>query len=153
MKASTGSHETSAQRSQSFFERNFSLMAGQFTPPVIEKETFPQNIVIRSGPELIRLSTKAIYSIEAAGDYMCFNCHGGKTHVVRKTMKQLQDELDPAQFVRIHRSNMVNKNSIAQVTSDINGEIIVVLNSGQSLKVSRRYKSKVTPQIRSFLYN
>lgn len=141
------------QRGQSYFEKNFALFAGHLTPPPPIEEEFPQNIVLRSGPELIRLNINNINSIEAAGDYMCFNCQGGKTHVVRKTMKQLEGELNPEQFIRIHRSNMVNKAKIAQVTSDINGEFVVVLTCGQTLKVSRRYKSKVAPQIRPFMYN
>jgi two-component system LytT family response regulator len=156
MKSTADNQHTSstyAQRSQSYFEKNFALMARQFTPVQPEPEVFPQYIVIRSGPELIRLNTKTINSIEAAGDYMCFNCQGNKTHVIRKTMKQLQDELNPDQFIRIHRSNMVNKDKIDQVSSDINGEIVVILDNGQTLTVSRRYKTKVTPQIRSLMYN
>ena len=144
---------TSHNRAPSYFEKNFALIAGKFKPPVTIQEEYPQYIVIRTGSEIIRLDTHAIYSIEAAGDYMCFNCRGGKTYIVRKTMKKLQDELNPEQFIRIHRSNMVNRDSIAQVTSDINGEIVVQLHNQQILKVSRRYKSKVEPQIRSFLYN
>lgn len=156
MKTVSGNHQAqsnTAQRGQSYFEKNFALFANHFVPPQLQLETYPQNIVLRSGPELIRLNINNINSIEAAGDYMCFNCQGGKTHVVRKTMKQLEDELDPEQFIRIHRSNMVNKSKIAQVTTDINGEFVVVLTCGQTLKVSRRYKSKVAPQIRPFMYN
>ena len=152
MKSTTGNHHLTT-RAPSFFEKNFALLAGQFTPPVTETEEYPQYIIIRTGPEVIRLNTKSIYSIEAAGDYMCFNCQGGKTHIVRKTMKQLQEELNPEHFIRIHRSNMVNKDSIVRVTTDANGEIVVELDNEQSLKVSRRYKSKVEPKIRSFFYN
>jgi two-component system LytT family response regulator len=153
MKSSSSNLQTTAQRSQSYFEKNFALIVGHFTPTQPEPVPFSHNIVLRSGPELIRLNTSNINSIEAAGDYMCFNCHGGKIHVIRKTMKQLQDELDPEQFLRIHRSNMVNKSKIAQVTTDVNGEIIVVLNSGQMLKVSRRYKTRIAEQIQPFMYN
>lgn len=156
MKSTATNHHSDhsdVQRGQSYFEKNFSLFANHFVPPQTIEQTFRQNIVLRSGPEYIRLNISNINSIEAAGDYMCFNCHGGKTHVVRKTMKQLEGELNPEQFIRIHRSNMVNKAKIAQVTSDINGEFVVILTCGQSLKVSRRYKSKVAPQIRAFMYN
>lgn len=146
-------NQSNPQRGQSYFEKNFALFAGNFVPPQTIQETYPQNVVLRSGPEFIRVNINNINSIEAAGDYMCFNCHGGKTHVVRKTMKQLEDELNPQQFIRIHRSNMVNKAKIAQVTCDINGEFIVVLTCGQTLKVSRRYKTKVAPQIKAFMYN
>lgn len=155
MKSSADHYQqTTAQRSPSYFERHFSLMTGHFTPPeIVENETYPDAIVIRSGAELIRLNIQMIHSIEAAGDYMCFNCFGGKTHVVRKTMKQLEDELNPEQFIRIHRSNMINKNKISQVTNDNNGDAVVVLENGQALKVSRRYKTRVTARIRDFMYN
>ena len=144
---------TSGNRAPSYFEKNFALIAGKYKPPVTVQEEYPQYIIIRTGSEIVRLDTNSIYSIEAAGDYMCFSCRGGKTYIVRKTMKKLQDELNPQQFIRIHRSNMVNRDSIDTVTCDENGEVVVKLNNDQILKVSRRYKSKVEPQIRSFLYN
>ncbi len=150
---SVSSNQAAAQRTQSYFEKNFALFASHFVPPQPVVEDYPQNITIRSGAELIRLNINTINSIEAAGDYMCFNCQGGKTHVIRKTMKQLEGELNPEQFIRIHRSNMVNKSKIARVSSDANGEFVVVLTCGQTLKVSRRYKSKVAPQIRALMYN
>lgn len=144
---------TSGNRTPSYFEKNFALIAGQYTPPTTVQEDYPQHIIIRTGSEIIRVDTNSIYSIEAAGDYMCFSCRGGKTYIVRKTMKKLQDELDPQQFIRIHRSNMVNRDSITTVTNDENGEVSVHLNNDQIFKVSRRYKNKVEPQIRSFIYN
>lgn len=156
MKSSaTHYQDTTSQRAPSYFEKHFSLMSGQFTPPEIieEDDHYSEAIVIRSGCETLRLSIQMIHSIEAAGDYMCFNCIGGKTHVVRKTMKQLEDELDPQQFVRIHRSNMVNKNKISQLSHDDNGDVVVELENGQSFKVSRRYKSKVVSRIGAYLYN
>ena len=156
MKTTQSSYQSASaypQRSLSYFERNFSLMGGHYVAPTPEPETFPQYIVIRSGSERIRLNTKTINSIEAAGDYMCFNCQGNKTHIVRKTMKQLQDELNPQDFIRIHRSNMINKNSIVQVSNDVNGELTVVLANQQTLSISRRYKNKVTPLLSHFIYN
>ncbi len=153
----TAAHQAqaAAQRAPSYFEKHFALMSGQFTPPEIieEEESHAEAIIIRSGCETIRLNFQTINSIEAAGDYMCFNCLNGKTHVVRKTMKQLEDELNPDQFIRIHRSNMINKSKISRLSDDANGDLMVILDNGQSLKVSRRYKTKVVARIRPFLYN
>ncbi|MFT4926647.1 MAG: two-component system LytT family response regulator [Phenylobacterium sp.] len=151
---SVATHQSTAQRAPSYFERHFSLMSGQFTPPeILEEDHYSDGIMIRTGAETLRLSNQMIHSIEAAGDYMCFNCINGKTHVVRKTMKQLEGELDPEQFIRIHRSNMVNKNKISHVTNDNNGDVVVLLDNGQSLKVSRRYKSRIADRIKPYLYN
>ena len=63
MKSLTGEHHgstNSTNRALSFFEKNFALIAGKFTPVVPQIEEFPQYLIIRTGPEIIRLNTKSI---------------------------------------------------------------------------------------------
>ena len=80
--------------------------------------------------------------IDAAGDYMCVHA-GGATHIMRKTMKELEDELDSELLQRIHRSTIVNVKRVKQMQSHINGEYFLTLKSGHTLKLSRTYKAKL----------
>jgi two-component system, LytTR family, response regulator len=99
-------------------------------------------LAIKDAGELSRVPVKDILWIDAAGDYMCVHT-AENTHILRKTMKQLEESLDPKQFIRSHRSTIVNKNFINKFCSQLNGEYYLVMNNGKELKVSRSYKDKV----------
>jgi len=62
---------------------------------------------------------------------------------MRTTMKQLEASLDPEIFIRVHRSSIVNANSIATATSHLNGEYVLTLEGGARLKVSRGYRERI----------
>jgi two-component system LytT family response regulator len=76
---------------------------------------------IRSGRETVRLDVGTIDWIDAAGDYMCLHA-GGQTHVLRATMKELEDMLDPLVFQRVHRSTIVNLARVRSLRPHLNGE-------------------------------
>ena len=80
--------------------------------------------------------------IDAAGDYMCVHALG-ETHIMRKTMKELEKELDSEFLQRIHRSTIVNIRNIKEMQSHINGEYFLTLNGGHTVKLSRTYKNKL----------
>jgi len=80
--------------------------------------------------------------IDAAGDYMCVHV-GGQTHIMRKTMKELEEELDSELLQRVHRSAIVNVKQVIEMQSHINGEYFLTLKSGHTLKLSRTYKEKL----------
>lgn len=105
--------------------------------------SFSETIVIKDGGELVRVKAADILWIDAAGDYMCVHCQDGKTHIMRKTMKELESELDPRLFVRVHRSAIVNSQQIRKMISQASGEYHIVIEGGQELKVSRSYRDKV----------
>ncbi len=97
---------------------------------------------IKDGGELSRVPVNDILWIDAAGDYMCVHTEEN-THILRKTMKQLEEVLDPRQFIRSHRSTIVNINYVQKFCSQLNGEYYLVMSNGKELKVSRSYKEKV----------
>jgi len=80
--------------------------------------------------------------IDAAGDYMCIHV-AGQTHIMRKTMKELEEELDSDLLQRVHRSTIVNVKQVKEMQSHINGEYFLTLKSGHTLKLSRTYKDKL----------
>jgi len=97
---------------------------------------------IRVGRETIRLDVATIDWIDAAGDYMCVHA-AGQTHVLRATMKELEEMLDPQVFQRVHRSTIVNLARVRSLRPHLNGECFLKLQSGQEVKLSRSFRDKV----------
>jgi len=95
-----------------------------------------ERLVARLGDRSTVIAVADIDWIEAQ-DY-CAAVHvGDATHVVRHSLAALEAELDPARFVRIHRGAMVNLGRIRELVHG-DGELLVVLQSGARLPVSRR---------------
>jgi two-component system, LytTR family, response regulator len=103
---------------------------------------FPEVLPIRLGRETLRLPVAAIEWVDAAGDYMCVHAEG-RTHIVRATMKQFEERLDPADFQRIHRSTIVNVRRIRKLKPHTNGEYFLTLDGGHELKLSRSYRDRL----------
>jgi two-component system LytT family response regulator len=99
-------------------------------------------LVIKDSGRTTLVPQDQIEWIDAAGDYMCVHADG-KTHIMRKTMKELEAELDSDILQRIHRSTIVNINQVTEMQSHINGEYFLTLKSGHTIKLSRTYKDKL----------
>jgi two-component system LytT family response regulator len=97
---------------------------------------------IRQGREIVRVPMASIEWIDAAGDYMCIHA-SGQTHILRGTMKDLEDLLDPRLFQRVHRSTIVNLTRVKSLRAHMNGEYFLTLEGAQELKMSRSYRDKV----------
>ncbi len=102
----------------------------------------PQVLPIRQGRRTVRVPIPAIQWIDAAGDYMCVHAEGD-THILRGTMKELEEILDPRLFQRVHRSTIVNLRFVKSLRAHMNGEYFLTLDGGQELKLSRTYRDKV----------
>ena len=107
---------------------------------LVRKE--PSRLAIRDGGKTTWVNQGDIEWIDAAGDYMCVQA-GGTTHIMRKTMKELEAELDDKILQRIHRSTIVNVTMVREMESHINGEYFLTLDSGHRVKLSRTYKEKL----------
>ena len=99
-------------------------------------------LAIKDAGRILRVPLDDILWIDAAGDYMCVHTRSD-THVLRATMRELEEKLDPRRFQRIHRSTIVNVARVRELRSHLNGEYFLILDSGQQLKLSRSYKDKV----------
>ena len=113
----------------------------------LESTKYPSILAIKDGSEVTRVAVDDIQWIDAAGDYMCVHADDG-THIMRRTMKELEEELDPRKFVRAHRSAIVNIQYVNKMVSHISGEYHLVLTNGSELKVSRSHRDKVKEMIR-----
>lgn len=114
----------------------------------IDSKQYPAILAIKDGSEVTRVSVDDIQWIDAAGDYMCVHANDG-THIMRRTMKELEEELDPRKFVRAHRSAIVNIHFVNKMVSHISGEYHLVLTNGEELKVSRSHRDRVKEMIRA----
>ncbi|MCH8491868.1 MAG: LytTR family DNA-binding domain-containing protein [Idiomarina sp.] len=108
--------------------------------PTIDQ--YPEHIAIKDSGEITRVAINSIEWIDAAGDYMCIHA-ANQTHILRRTMKELEQELNPRMFQRIHRSAIVNLAQVEKLCSRQNGEYHLILQNGQELKVSRSYKDRI----------
>jgi len=107
---------------------------------LVQKE--PSRLAIRDGGRTTWVNQSDIEWIDAAGDYMCVQALG-VTYIMRKTMKELETELDESILQRIHRSTIVNVRQVKEMESHINGEYFLTLVSGHRVKLSRTYKDKL----------
>jgi len=143
------------QQRQAFAQRE-QLMAmlgglngqGQIEPeslasqPSQRARRYATMLPIRVGRETLRLDVATIDWIDAAGDYMCVHA-AGQTHVLRSTMRELEQMLEPQVFQRVHRSTIVNLARVRSLRPHLNGECFLKLQSGQEVKLSRSFRDKV----------
>lgn len=117
-------------------------LADALAQDIEDNVAVPQRLAIRDGNRTVRLDPDAIRWIDAAGDYLCIHT-AAENFVIRATMREMEQRLDPRRFQRIHRSTIVNLACVRELRSHLNGEYFVTLESGQTLKLSRSYKDKV----------
>lgn len=106
----------------------------------------PQRLVVRSQGQVLFLNVADIDWIEAAGYYACLHV-GGDTHILRRTLAELQQDLGEDQFIRIHRSIIVNLDRVRGLALQAGGEYEVVLGSKERLRLSRRYRRLLQDRI------
>ena len=110
-----------------------SLLAAQ------EKEHLKQRIVVPMSHGELVIDSDEIDWIEADDYYAAIHARNGR-HLVRESLTSLMQRLDPAQFVRVHRSAIVNVNRVGEVRND-EGETTLVLRNGVKVPVSRRRRN------------
>lgn len=101
-----------------------------------EKKKFPSRLIVSNGTKDTFVTVDEIEWIEAADYYACLHV-GPKSFMLRETIKQLVETLDPLKFVRIHRSAIVNIAQVREILRGGRGEGWVLLASGRRLKMSK----------------
>ena len=92
------------------------------------------------GMRLVRV--RDIDYIQASGNYAEIHAAGG-THLLRMTMQELEQRLDPSKFVRIHRSTIVQIDRVRNIVADGHGDFDLSLQDGTVLRLSRNYRSRL----------
>lgn len=104
--------------------------------PSLPAGRYLQRVMLKTGGRVTFLRVEDIDWIEAEGDYVRLHA-GGSRHLVRDTMKRLEEQLDPSRFVRTHRSTIVNLDRIKELHPFFHGDYLIVLRDGTELKLSR----------------
>jgi two-component system, LytTR family, response regulator len=105
------------------------------------RERYPTRWPVSRGDRVTFVDTLSIDWIEAAGNYVRVHA-GNDVHTLRETLTQVKRRLDPAVFVRIHRSTIVNVRSIREIQRWFHGHHLIILKTGEELRMSR-YQSDV----------
>jgi len=103
---------------------------------------FLERLVVRTAGRVTFLKAEEIDWIEAAGNYACIHT-GAEAHLLRETMAMLESKLDPAKFVRIHRSVIVNLDRVREIQPSFHGDAVVLIRGGKRLPLSRSYREKL----------
>lgn len=99
-------------------------------------------IAVRSGERVLLLKAADIDWVEAQGNYVVLHSAGAR-YILRDRISAIEARLDPAAFVRIHRSTVVNVDRIRDLHPLFHGEYTVVLTDGTRLTLSRRYRDRL----------
>lgn len=110
----------------------------------LSRKIYLDRIAIKSGGRILFLNMSEIRWIESAGNYLRFCTVDQSTHEVRETMNDLEQRLDPARFVRIHRSTIINLEHIKELKAWYTGEYAVVMAGGKELTLSRGYRDQLS---------
>jgi two-component system LytT family response regulator len=97
---------------------------------------YAERIVIRDGAKVHILPVAQIDYVEAQDDYLSFHS-AGKSHLKQQTISSLEESLDPKQFVRVHRSFIVNLERIRKIEAYTKDARLAILTDGAKIPVSR----------------
>ena len=107
-----------------------------------EESRYPDRIAIRSGARVSFVDAKEILFVRASSNYVEMKTRK-HLHVLRETLAEMEMKLDPAVFVRIHRSTIINARAVQQVESVYRGEYVVTMQEGTKFPSSRSYRDRL----------
>lgn len=111
------------------------------------RSTVRDKIVVR-GPHRVRLlPVEQITWIEADGMYVKLHTRDGSVHLHRGLLGSLDSSLDERQFVRIHRSTIVNIDLVNELQQDAHGDYIALLRDNTELRVGRRFRARLEARL------
>jgi len=109
---------------------------------VSESKPYASRFLVKDGEKEILVSAENIDWIEAA-NYYCGLHTNGRTYMLRETITDLSNKLNPRQFVRIHRSSIVNLDRIREIYREGHGDGSIVLMDGKKLRMSKVGRQKL----------
>lgn len=110
----------------------------QSAPP----RRYPAHFAVRERDNVVLVPTADIDWVQAMGNYVRLHV-GTVSYVMRQSMQNLEVQLDPERFVRVHRSTILNVNSIDRMRPMYHGEYEITLKTGSVVMMSRKCKEKL----------
>jgi two-component system LytT family response regulator len=106
------------------------------------KHGFLERLVIKTRRRMFFVLVSEIDYVITQGNYLKINVRG-KSHLLRGTMSRLESKLDPKQFIRIHRSTLVNIGQLQELQPYRKDEVLAIMKDGKRLPVSRRFRKQI----------
>jgi two-component system LytT family response regulator len=107
-----------------------------------------ERFAIKNGETVFFVRVEDVDAIEAQGNYVRLNL-GNSSHMLRETLTNVEAQIDPRMFVRIHRRTIVNMNRVKELQTWARGEYRVVLRTGACYSLSRGYREHFDNLIKS----
>jgi len=105
---------------------------------------YAQRFSVRDRDRIVLVRAEELDAVLAAGNYVQLVC-GRQRHLLRVTLAEMEGELDPAKFARIHRSTIVNLDNVREIRPDAHGDGEVTLEGGAIYRMSRAYRERLLP--------
>lgn len=115
-----------------------------FLEQLQQRTAFMHHVAVKTKGQLRLVPVDQIDWFESAGNYVRLHV-AGERFLLRQTMSGLEEKLDPKEFVRIHRTAIVNLKRIQALRPASHGEHVVILRDGTQLVLSRIYRERIEP--------
>jgi two-component system, LytTR family, response regulator len=106
---------------------------------------YASRIAVRDRDRIYLVPASEVIAVEAAGNYVQIVTRGGK-YLLRSTLAEMERDLDPARFARIHRSTIVNADHVREIRSEPHGDCDVHLDGRFVYRMSRAYRKRLLPE-------
>src|SRR5664279_5653643 len=130
------------QPTEATFQKRVLDMLGELD----SRQHSPERIVVKSDGEIVCLKPNEIDWAESAGNYVCLHV-GNVTHILRETITALENRLGARQFLRVHRSTLVNVDRIKTLKPSLYGDYAILLRDGTKLTLSRGFRESVLKRL------
>jgi len=114
------------------------------TAPVEKRAAGLERLVVKDHDRFLLVRAEELDWVESAANYVQLHARG-RSFLLRTTMNDLETQLDPSHFARIHRSTIVNVDRVQEIKPSWHGDFNVVLENGMVLRMSRGYRNRLLP--------
>jgi two-component system LytT family response regulator len=111
-------------------------------PTANHTRRYPDRLLVSKRGHGVFVSAHTISHIESAGNYVRIHA-GTEEHRLRIRLSDIEQQLDPSRFARIHRTIIVNTNAVAEIQPWFSGDAVVILKDGTRLRLSRHYRGAI----------
>ncbi|MDF1503188.1 LytTR family DNA-binding domain-containing protein [Roseisolibacter sp. H3M3-2] len=108
---------------------------------------YPSRFVVRDAKGLYFVKADEVERVDAEGNYVGLWVRG-RRHLLRETMKGIEGKLDPARFVRVHRSSIVNVDRVRRLEPWAHGEYVITMEDGTKITSSRTHGTRLQELLR-----
>jgi two-component system, LytTR family, response regulator len=128
-----------ASREAGAADRLLALLASLERTPQPTRPQYAERLMVKAGGRVVFLRADEVDWIEAAGSYVRLHV-GRDVHLMHEGISTVAGRLDPAKFVRVHRSTVVNRDRVRELQPWFHGDAVAILRDGTKVTVSRTYR-------------